>query len=245
MATGKSFGTLKDDVSSALVAVTRSAGRVSKEDLAFHRSSNPSLISMLDQQNSRLLRLAQRLTNPNFIGNEVDQPQIQNVEAIEDNWKTLVDIFDNLLEKADACLDEYTGAIRRLSPSQEEQIKKAAPQAGRQRHWGARLQQNFPKPQLLFEEGPANDTLTPFKPLLRSKPHAKVSLAESLVLLQSADGSPQYALQWSYGKKVGRELLIAISDISILTRQRLESPNILALYVPKLTPYPTCHMKVA
>ena len=36
-----------------------------------------------------------------------------------------MDVFDNLLEKADACLDEFTGVIRKLSPSQEEQIKNA------------------------------------------------------------------------------------------------------------------------
>jgi exosome complex exonuclease RRP6 len=40
--------------------------------------------------------------------------------------------------------------------------------------------QNLVKPQLAFEHKPNNDDNTPWKPLLTSKPHAAVSLEESL-----------------------------------------------------------------
>ena len=196
MATENAFKDTKDGISSALIDTTRTAGKISNEDLAFHRSSNPSVISLLEQQNTRLLQLARRLTRTATSGTEVGAPQLFDVDSVEDNWKGIVDIFDNLLEKADACLDEYTGVIRRLSPTQEEKIKRAAPLAGKQRPSQTYRTQNIAKPQLLFAKVPTNDDSTPFKPLLRSKPHAVTPLEESLTPVPSEDGSTQYALKF-------------------------------------------------
>lgn len=196
MTTENVFKDRKDGILSALVDTTRTAGQISNEDLAFHRSSNPSVISLLEQQNIRLLQLARSLTWTAASGTEVSAPQFFDVDSLEDNWKGIVDVFDNLLEKADVCLDEYTGVIRRLSPTQEEKIKKAAPLAGKQRPGQAYRTQNIAKPQLLFAKVPTNDDSTPFKPLLRSKPHAVTPLEESLTLVRSEDGSTQYVLKF-------------------------------------------------
>lgn len=195
MATDEYSMGLREGISSALVDTARTAGQISNEDLAFFRSSNPSIVPLLEQQNVRLLQLARRLTRTALSGTEVPTPHIEDVDSLEDNWKGIVDVFDNLLEKADACLDEYTGAVRRLSPSQEEQIKKAATPARKQRPDKAYRTQSIAKPQLLFDNVPTNDDLTPFKPLLRSKPNALVPLEESLVLAPSIDGSQQYDLK--------------------------------------------------
>lgn len=195
MATDTSFKAFKDSISSALVDTTRTAGQISNEDLAFHRSSNPSIVPLLEQQNTRLLQLTRRLTKNATLGTEVTAPQVSGVESIEDNWKTIVDVIDNLLEKADACLDEFTGVVRKLSPGQEEHMMKASFAGGKQRLGKAYQTQDIKKPQLLFEHVPKNDEKTPFKPILRSKPHALTSLDESLVIVPSSDGSQQYALQ--------------------------------------------------
>ena len=48
---------------------------------------------------------------------------IPDVDTLEENWHELVDIFDSLLENADACLNEYTGVARKRSRSQEQLYK--------------------------------------------------------------------------------------------------------------------------
>ena len=192
MTSSTAFVEVKDGISAALVETTRTAGQISNEDLAFQRSSNPALIPLLERQSSRLLSLAKALTKVATSGTEVAAPKISDVESIDDHWRSIVDVFDNLLEKADACLDDYTGVIKRLSPSQEEQIKKAALTPQKQKPGKAYRTQNIAKPQLQFEHAPANDAKTPFKPLLKSKPHAIVSLEHSLQLVPSEDGLDEY-----------------------------------------------------
>ena len=192
MSLSKDFRELKDTISSALVGTTRAAGQISNEDLAFHRSSNPSIATLLDRQNARLLKLARELTKAATRGTEVPAPQLRDAESVDENWKSIVDVFDNVLEKADACLDEFTGSIKRLSPGLEEQIQKVAPAQKKPEHGKFNHSQDMIKPQLLFEDVPNNNDETPFRPLLRSKPHATMPLEESLGLTDSSDESKQY-----------------------------------------------------
>lgn len=194
MASDATFKTLQSSISLALIDTTRTAGQISVEDLAFQRSSNPSIMLLLEQQNLRLLGLARRLTRCAVPGTEVPAPHIINVDSLEDNWKAVLDVVDNLLEKADACLDEFSGAIRKLSPTQEEQKKQPAPASGTQKPGKAYRAKNIPKPQLLFDVVPTNSETNPFKPLLRTKPNAIVALEESVKLVAADDGFKQYDL---------------------------------------------------
>lgn len=201
MASDATFKDLKNSISLALINTTRTASQISNEDLPFHRSSKPSIVPLLEQRNSRLLGLARSLISSAASGTAVTDPYVVNADSVEDNWKEIVDVVDNLLEKADACLDEYTGVIRKLSPTQEEQIKKAAPAPGKQKPGKAYRTQNIAKPQLLFEKVPTNDETTPFRPLLRMKPNAIVPLDESLKLVAAEDGFTQYDLQFYLSSK--------------------------------------------
>ena len=192
MALDVTFKDLKQGISLALIDTTRTAGQISNEDLAFQRSSNPSIVPLLEQQNSRLLSLARRLIKSAAAGTEVSGPQIVNADSVEEKWKEVVDVVDNLLEKADACLDEYSGVIRKSNLTQGEQIKRVAPAFGKQRPSKAHRTQNIAKPQLLFDRVPNNAETTPFKPLLRAKPNAIVALDESLKLVATGDALKQY-----------------------------------------------------
>ena len=182
---------MQDDISTCLVETTRTAGQIANEDLAFLRSSDPETTKLLDKQNARLLSLARKLTKNVTVGTDIPAPQMRNAEEVEDNWRNIVDVVDNLLEKTDACLDEFTGVIKRLSPSQRNTPTPgtAAPKA---RPAKAFRDQNMSKPQLLFNNVPSNDEITAFKPLLRLKPHAIVPLEESMNPILSEDGSKQY-----------------------------------------------------
>lgn len=192
MAQDEAFKAVHASISSALVDVTRTVGQISNEDLAFHRSSNPSIAPILDEQASNLLNLVKQLTTFAVAGSEVAAPRLRDVDSVEDNWKGIVDVIDNLLEKTDACLDEYTGVIKRLSPSQENKAPNPASLSKRQLPARSYRDREIPKPQLLFNKVSINTETTPFKPLLRSKPHAIVPLVESLILNTTQDGIKQY-----------------------------------------------------
>ncbi|KAL9633033.1 MAG: hypothetical protein Q9164_004942 [Protoblastenia rupestris] len=191
MASNSAFKDVKDGITAALVETTRTVGQISNEDLAFHRSSNPAVAPLLEQQSSRVLNLAKGLIRVATSDTEIAAPKFSDIDSVDDNWRGIVDVFDILLEKADACLDEYTGVIKRLSPSQEEQIANAAPRPAKQRPDKAYRTQNIAKPQLHFNHTPQNYEKTPFKPLLTFKPHALISLTESLQLVPSEDSSSQ------------------------------------------------------
>jgi exosome complex exonuclease RRP6 len=115
-----SFKTLQDDISRALVSTTRSASHIGAADIAFQRSLNPEVGTQLDAQNARLLHLAQRLLANAAASSDAVGPKLSDVEAIDANWRGVVDVVDSLLEKADTSLDEYTGVVKRLSPGAEQ-----------------------------------------------------------------------------------------------------------------------------
>ena len=196
MADDGTFKSMKDEISSALVDVTRATGKVAAEDLAFHRSINPSVAPQLAKQNARLLHLVRNLTKNAIAGTEIPAPQLSDVDAIEEKWQGLVDVFDSLLEKADACLDEYTGVIKKTSESQE--AAPLDPKLSLRRTYAAKNHSSaaIAKPQLLFETTPKNDEVNPFKPLLRSKPHATISLDDSIRLEAVGDKPDQYDIQF-------------------------------------------------
>ncbi|KAJ5155987.1 hypothetical protein N7492_008790 [Penicillium capsulatum] len=173
------FAPFQEKLTSALVQVTRTVGQLSSEDLSFHRASNAELSKSVDEQSARILDLTSSVLKAATAGTDVTPPSLQNEESLEDNWRGVVDVIDSLLEKADASLDEFTGVIKKLSPSQEEQapVVKKAPKFPTIYDYGP---SKIPKPQLLFDRKPDNSDLGPFKPLLKTKPHATVPLDKSL-----------------------------------------------------------------
>jgi exosome complex exonuclease RRP6 len=115
-----SFKDIRDSISGALVSTTRSASHLSNEDLGFHRSIDRSVATTLDRQNGRLLRLAQGLLANAAAASDVVGPALTDRDSVESDWKGIVDVIDSLLEKVDTSLDEFTGAVKRLSPGADQ-----------------------------------------------------------------------------------------------------------------------------
>ena len=203
MAANGFFKPLKDNVSSALIDVTRTGGKIAAEDLAFQRSSNPAITPLLDKQNQRLLHLVHNLTQVSTAGTDVKPSKISDVDSLEDKWHGLVDIFDSLLEKADACLDEYTGVIRRRSPPQQVTESASTKNTRPPKSYRSQI---LPKPQLLFEQPPNNNETTPFKPLLRSKPHSIQPLEACIQQEFVEDKRRQYDNQFYLPRTFGGDL---------------------------------------
>lgn len=179
-----SFKTLQDEISKALVSTTRSASRISGADITFQRSLNPEVGSQLDAQNARLLHLAQRLLENAAASSDAVGPKLPDVEAIDANWRGVVDVIDSLLEKADTSLDEYTGVVKRLSPAGEQAAVKPRPNIAEKKI--------IPKPQLKFEHVPTNDETGAFRPLISSKPHARIPMEDCLKTFKDSRGREQY-----------------------------------------------------
>lgn len=114
------FATFQSAVQSALVETTRSASALAAEDLSFYRTVDPSIGSSLDAQNARLLSIANRLLgSATASATDNVRPTLRDIDDVEGNWAKVVDVVDSLLERADTALDEFTGAVRRLSPREQ------------------------------------------------------------------------------------------------------------------------------
>ena len=114
MDASQDFKSLQEKIQGALVGTTKSANRIANEDLSFQRTANPSVGDRLDDQTERLLSLASGLLQS--AGKATDQSAPSSFDDAEDvdiQWRGIVDVIDSLLEKADTCLDEYTGLVKR------------------------------------------------------------------------------------------------------------------------------------
>ncbi|KAJ5094391.1 hypothetical protein N7456_010252 [Penicillium angulare] len=184
------FAPFQDKVTASLVQVTRTVNHLASEDLNFHRTSSAELTESIDEQSERILSLASAVLKAATGETDLPLPKLEDEDSIEDNWRGVVDVIDSLLEKADACLDEFTGVIKKLSPSQEDQAAAAKkPQKFPTIYdYGP---SKIPKPQVLFDRKVDNSNNGPFKPLLRTKPHEITPLEQSLKT-QQTEGKEAY-----------------------------------------------------
>ncbi|KAF7911668.1 uncharacterized protein EAE98_011932 [Botrytis deweyae] len=182
------FKSLQDEVQAALVTTVKTAGYIASEDLGFHRSLNPEVGSALDEQNARLLALANQLLKSAASVSGIQVPILEDVDDVDNNWRGVVDVVDSLLEKTDTCLDEYTGIIKRKQVEETSATMKS-----QKRPLDNSLRtQNLVKPQLAFEVKPDNEDTSPWLPLLKTKPHAKVPLEDSLGIFTNEYDQKQY-----------------------------------------------------
>lgn len=172
------FKTYQERVTSSLVNVTKTSSQLSNQDLSFHRSANEKLSRALDIQNAHLLRLTNKLLKAAIKETNIKPPNLEDQEGIDDNWRRIVDVVDDLLEKADASLDEFTGAIRRQSPAARpetpERTSRPSPSSN---VW---TKNQVQKPQQFFTRPVNNHETVPWKPILKAKPHAVITLEESI-----------------------------------------------------------------
>lgn len=113
---------MQEQVQAALVSTTRSAGQISSEDLSFQRSLNPDVGEALDEASGRLLALSTSLLKSAASISELRAPALEDADDVENNWRSVVDVIDSLLEKTDTCLDEYTGMIKRKDQPTPDQV---------------------------------------------------------------------------------------------------------------------------
>ncbi|KAI0908025.1 ribonuclease H-like domain-containing protein [Ustulina deusta] len=184
------FKRFQETIQNALVSTTRLANQIAAEDLSFQRTSNPTVAEELDDTSSRLLALTSDLLLSATKGTDAAGPSLDDADDVDVHWSRIVDVLDNLLEKADTCLDEYTGAIKRKAPPVDQH---AAPAKKSRYALDQSIRRaNVLKPQNAFEHKPNNHDTSLWKPILTRKPHSTLSLDESLGTLNNEFQSTQY-----------------------------------------------------
>jgi exosome complex exonuclease RRP6 len=206
MASRNDFEALQEDATSSLVNITKLVAQLVAEDLSYQTALDPSLGKTIDQQKARLLGLAQKLLDNSASGASLRAPPLGDAEDVDNNWRGIVDTLDSMLEKADTCMDEYTGMIKRSSDSAQvevsfqsdlqntcpdflQQQKKKKKRNPWQLESKYRTRVDTVRPQVNFDPRPDNWTRAPFKPFLETKPHATIPLAESLETFTNGEGS--------------------------------------------------------
>ncbi|KAI9728478.1 MAG: exosome nuclease subunit [Chrysothrix sp. TS-e1954] len=188
MASDEDFEKTQKRIGEAVVNTTRTATRIAAEDIAFHRSSNPTIGLQLDQRSARLLSLTEKLIRR--ATSSAKQLSLRTVDDVDSSLPKVIDVADSLLERVDTSLDEFTGLVKRAAVDEPGETR--APKARKFQASSALPENTTPKPQLQFDVAPANHETKPFRPYLTSKPHAIVPLEESLKLSQNSEGFEQY-----------------------------------------------------
>src|ERR1700712_3665328 len=116
------FSALHKGIIDALLSTTRATSQVCAEDLAFQRSLDPAVAELLDREHARILVLAERLLGNAAAGTDLVNPKLADADAVDAKWRGIVDVVDSLLERADMCLDEFHGVIRRGNAGREQQV---------------------------------------------------------------------------------------------------------------------------
>jgi exosome complex exonuclease RRP6 len=190
MGSPQDFKSFQETVQNALVSTTRLANQIAAEDLGFQRTSNPDVAEELDDISSRLLGLTSSLLRSATRRADIAAPSLEDADDVDVNWSRIVDVLDHLLEKADTCLDEYTGAIKKKTAP----VEQSATPAKKSRHTldQSIRRANVLKPQNAFEVKPDNQSTSPWKPILTKKPHASLSLDRSLQTFSDENQCTQY-----------------------------------------------------
>jgi exosome complex exonuclease RRP6 len=118
------FKSMQEQIQAALVKATRSSNSIAAEDLDFQRRSNPAAGDALDEASERLLALSTSLLKSATKGTNHAAPKLEDADDVDVHWSRVVDVIDTLLEKADTCLDEYTGLVKRKVAPTEEAVRK-------------------------------------------------------------------------------------------------------------------------
>lgn len=186
------FKSLQEKIQASLVSTTKAVQRIASEDLGFQRTVNPSTGDRLEEQSTRLLSLSSDLLKSAAVATgQKNVGELEDAEDVDIQWRSIVDVIDGLLEKADICLDEYTGLVKRKSDFPENGPQQKKSKTNDRLDFNFR-RANIIKPQTAFEQQVDNFAAGPWKPLLTRKPHAIVPLEESLDVAVDENNQQQY-----------------------------------------------------
>ncbi|KAJ3559317.1 hypothetical protein NM688_g420 [Phlebia brevispora] len=183
------FDEYNTELQTAALKATRNAAFL-PSDLNFYRSLDRGLAKEVDTSSSRVLSLANRLlylvsTGQNTSSRVKGKARLEDDDDVTDNFRSLVvDSMDQLLERADICLDEFLGLSK--PPAIEVNAKPVRPKVTKNSNavhgrLDPALQHasSLPKPQLRFKQKVDNSDFQ-WRPTLKHKYNAQIPLGYDL-----------------------------------------------------------------
>ncbi|KAF3923394.1 hypothetical protein ABW21_db0205679 [Orbilia brochopaga] len=177
------FADFQKNASRALIKLIKTTKLLSAGDLAFNKSLDTEFATALDRENSRILGMINDLVKNATQGSDIKFESFEDADSVEARWSAVSEVVDFLLEKADLCMDEYTGTVNRgvMQTAPAASAYKSRPDrrtAEGRKAFNKSL--HMPKPQLQFKKPLSPLDQEPYKPRLTRKPHAIIPLEESL-----------------------------------------------------------------
>ena len=113
MSQDEDFAALESRVFASVVSAVRAVSALGAHDIPFQRSSDADFADAADDTAARVLALANGL-----LAGAAPAPiaPLASEDDVEQRWRDIVDVADHLLERADVCLDEASGAIKPPPP---------------------------------------------------------------------------------------------------------------------------------
>ncbi|KAJ3192132.1 exosome nuclease subunit [Irineochytrium annulatum] len=170
-----------------LTTATSASQFLQTKDLPFYKSLSKPFSDKVAASGGRLLALCNTLVGKLAPPGGGPEP-LEDLDDVVDRFDGIVDILDNLLEKADVCLDEVAGRLQHSRnpgtvPAQSAPVVVKLTDARTGKTSDYVHAKNIARPQLRFEDRPDNSS-RPFVRKLRVKHHAKKPLEEA------GDGHP-------------------------------------------------------
>lgn len=159
-----------------VIQTVRNTSSLAAQDVKFHTSLDPKVMTELEKTSKSLLSLANSLMSElstSFHAIEYGESEIKRAAV----WKNITDVLDTCFEKVDLALDTVKDPARRetqfhlLLDDKIEMVPEVTE-----------------KPQALFDVKIDNSDSQPFRPHLINKPHALQSLGESMKMV-TAEGN--------------------------------------------------------
>ncbi|KAF3931692.1 hypothetical protein ABW19_dt0202972 [Dactylella cylindrospora] len=209
-----SFASFQKDTSAALVNFIKAAKSISAGDISFNKSLDSDFSTTLDTANGKILGLINDLVRNAAHGSDIKFENFEDAESLEARWSTISEVVDFLLEKADMCMDEYTGTVKRgvmQTTSAGNNYKSAKDKRTPEGRKAFNKTLHMPKPQLQFKKSLSPLDSSPYKPRLVRKPHAIKSLEESMspTVVDGRDKYPHPYLeeisQYTFPERVRKE----------------------------------------
>ncbi|KAK6345114.1 exosome nuclease subunit [Orbilia javanica] len=179
------FATFQKDASLGLVKLVKTAKTLSSGDIAFNKSLDAEFSTVLDNTNAKVLGLINDLVRNATDGSDIKFENFEDADSVETRWSVISEVVDFLLEKADMCMDEYTGTVKRgvMQTTAAQGNYKSARTEKRTAEGRKAFNKSLhmAKPQLQFKKPLSPLDSSPYKPRLEKKPHAIKSLEDSLI----------------------------------------------------------------
>ncbi|KAJ3156103.1 exosome nuclease subunit [Geranomyces michiganensis] len=187
------FENYQKDLFSALGATTKAAQFLAPGELSFYKATADGFEKSLAQTSTSILALCNQLLGYAVTGSASTEavPPFEDSDDVTDRFHLVVDASDNLLEKADVCLDLVTGRTKVNAEAGMKQSAAVIMQVASKNRTTRNVvhAQNIVRPQLSFEDK-VDNSYSPWRPKIREKPNARRPLDNILpVTADSADGT--------------------------------------------------------